>query len=124
MKTLLLNVEKNKVEIIDIEDTLEAMYEAIGCDIIEGYTRKIGGRWFDVVCDGDGCFRENPKISAISDMGEPMFVGNLLFFNNDGKGNWTGLSDEDIRHIGKKILPFGTRNHPDTYLMLTQCEWR
>lgn len=123
MKTLLLNVEENKVEIIDIEDTLEAMYEAIGCDIIEGYTRKIGGRWFDVVCDGDGCFRENPKISAISDMGEPMFVGNLLFFNRDGE-NWTALKDEDVEYIKKRILPFGTERHPEPYLMLTRCNWR
>ena len=78
MKTILLNVYEEKVQIIDIEPTLDEYYKTLDCSCIDIVERKIGGKFYDVMCDDEGLFREPQKISAINDMGEPMFVGNLL----------------------------------------------
>lgn len=124
MKTILLNVEKETVKIIEVENNLEAYYKALNCDLIEIFERKIGGKWFDVMCDEEGTFKEPVKISAINDMGEPMFVGNLMFFHNDGEGNLVGLADDDIEHIKHYIQKMYTNKFPAGYPMLTQCEYR
>ena len=110
------------IEAVDAEG-LQDYYRLIGCDTIDIVTRKIGGMWFDIVCDDEGLFKEPQKISAINDMGEPMLVGNLLFFNHDGEGNLLPLSDLDCNHIRKYIQKMSTRNFPDGYPMLTQCEY-
>ena len=123
MLTILLNVYENEVKIIEIEPELDAYYKALDCSCIDIVERKIGGKWFDIMCDDEGLFREGHKISAINDMGEPMLVGNLLFFHNDGAGNLTGLEEADVVHIMKYIQKMYTRNHPEGYKMLTQCEY-
>ena len=124
MKTILLNVIEEIVQIMDVEPDLQAYYKALDCDCIDIVERKIGGKFYDVMCDDEGLFREPQKISAINDMGEPMFVGNLLFFNNDGQGDLVGLSDKDIEHIKKHIKKMYTYKYPNGYPMLTQCEYR
>lgn len=123
MKTLLLNVYKNQVEEIEIEDDLDAFYQALGCDMIEIPTRYIAGKPYSIMCDEEGLMREDVRISAISDFGEIRLVGNLMFFNDDGEGHLLGLSDADIKHIRQYIQTMYTNLHPEGYLMLTQCEY-
>lgn len=123
MKTILLNVYDEEVEIIDIEPELDAYYAKLDCSCIDIVERKIGGKVYDVMCDDEGLFRSPQKISAINDMGEPMLVGNLMFFNNDGAGNLTGLSEDDLLHITGFIEKMYTHNFPKGYPMLTQCEY-
>lgn len=123
MKTLLLNVEDNKVELLDVKGELNEYYEKIKCDCIDITMRKVAGKYFDIVCDDEGLFKESPRISAINDLGQPMLVGNLMFFHNDGEGNLTGLHDEDIRHLLNNIKHMYTRKYPEGYKMLVQCEY-
>lgn len=124
LKTLLLDVENDRTEIIEIEDTLYAFYAKLNCDCIDIVERKIDGKTFDVMCDDNGLFAvSEPKISAINDMGEVMFVGNLMFFNEDEEGNLVSLSDADISHIMKNIRNMSTYKYLDGYKMLTQCEY-
>lgn len=124
MKVLLLNVQKNYAEVREIEDRLEDYYEAIGCRCIEIVERKIGRKWFDVICDEEGTFVADPKISAIDNLGTPMFVGNLIIAHHDDEGNMTGLSNKEIEYVSNRIQTMCTRNHPEGYPMLTQCEYR
>ena len=123
MRTILLDVYKDEVRVLEIKPELEEYYKLIGCDCIDIADRKIGGKWFDVMLDDEGLFREDHKISAINDMGEPMFVGNLMFFHHDGEGNLVGLTDEDIDHLMKYIKTMYTWKHPEGYRMVTQCEY-
>lgn len=123
MKVILLNVNDEKVEIIDIEPKLEAYYKALDCDCIDIVERKIGKKWFDIVCDDEGLLKERPKISAINDMGEVMLVGNLMFCKHDDEGDTVGLTDEEITHIQKYIQKISTTAFPKGYMMLTQCEY-
>ena len=124
LRTLLLDVENDKAEIIEIENTLDAFYDKLNCDCIDIVERKIDGKTFDVMCDDNGLFAvSKPKISAINDMGEVMFVGNLMFFNENGEGHIVSLSDADISHIMKNIRNMPTYKYLDGYKMLTRCEY-
>lgn len=124
MRTVLLNVYENTVTEVDVKDDLDAFYEKLGCDLIEIDERRIGGKWFDVMCDEEGTFRDDARISAIDNFGNTMFVGNLMFFHNDGEGNLTGITEDEVKHLKRLIQTMYTRKHPEGYKMLTQCEYR
>ncbi|MBO4847852.1 MAG: hypothetical protein J5586_01730 [Clostridia bacterium] len=67
---------------------------------------------------------DDPKISAISDLGSPMLVGALpVTGGSDGEGNLTGITDEDAAYIRKRIVHMGTRRHPEGWQMLTQVAY-
>lgn len=99
MKTVLLDVLNDDVKVLDIEEDLDTFYDLLNCSCIDIVQRKVNGRIFDIVCDDEGLLKNEFKISAIDSMNNPMLVGNLLFFHNDGEGNLSELSDEDVQCI-------------------------
>lgn len=123
MKGLLLDLNENKTKVIEA-NSLQDYYDLIGCNLIEIVNRKIGGKRFEIVCDEEGTFVAEPKISAIDNWGAPMFVGNLIICGQaDEEGELTDLSTNDIDYIQKRIIEMRTHNHPEGYRMLTQCEY-
>lgn len=121
MKMLLLNVYDNFTKVVDASK-LEDYYELIGCTCIDIVNRKIGRKRFDIICDDEGTFRSDAKISAIDNLGQIMLVGNLLITGSaDIEGNLTELTDKDIKYIRDRIQNISTRIHLDGYNMLTQC---
>lgn len=123
MKGLLLDLNENKTKIVEANN-LQDYYDLIGCNLIEIVNRKIGRKRFEIVCDEEGTFVSEPKISAIDNWGAPMFVGSLLICGQtDEEGELTDLSTNDIDYIQKRIIEMRTHNHPEGYLMLTQCEY-
>lgn len=93
MKVVYLNVKKGKfLKRIIIENDLDTFYRLIGCQTIDIVIRSVHGRKISIICDDEGLFNENPRISAI---GCGNLVGNLIF---------TGLPDEDgnLTDIDKK----------------------
>lgn len=101
MRSLLLNTNTNKLRAVKTKGDLDDLYRLIECNTIDIVTRQIGNKVFDIVIDDEGLLVENAKISAVDDFGEPMLFGNLLFFNNDGNGNLTELTEDDIKCIRK-----------------------
>lgn len=86
---------------------------------IEIVNWEIMGRRFDIVCDEEGLFFENPKISSIDDKCNVMSVGNLVVCGEaDDNGRLTSLSDEDVRHIMGSIKIVPTKFYPDGYRMI------
>ena len=98
-KSYLIDVDEKKAKAVDIDTSLESLYETLKVGTIDIVSRKVGGRWFDIVCDDEGLLKDNPKPSAVSPEGKVMLVGNLLFFHNDGEGNLTELTEDDIDHL-------------------------
>lgn len=124
---ILIDVENehvSTVEIIDDDETrLEQYYKLINCSMIDIATRKIGKKYYDIVCDDCGTWKENAKISAINNLGEPQLVGNLVILGlADEEGNETSLSPEDMMNIFSCVQNMSTHNFPKGYPMLTQCE--
>ena len=124
IKTILIDVKNSKFDVLNIENTLDEFYRLIDCRCINIVRRKIGRKWFDIVCDDEGLFDESPIISAIDNLGQPMFVGNLLIVQMDEEGETIGLNSNEISYIKKRIIPMSTRKHPEGYPMLTQVEYR
>lgn len=61
-----------------IKKGLKEYYALIGCRLIEMPTRQIGanrgrfhGRRYTIICDEEGLFADQPKISAIDNLGRP-----------------------------------------------------
>ena len=122
MKTLLLDVENEKVEVIDIEPELSEFYRVLNCDCIDIVRRCINGKWFDVMCDDEGLLKDHPKWSALCGSLEVMLVGNLLFLHHDDEGNPFGLDDDEIRFLKSQILMISVRGQRP-YPILTDCEY-
>ena len=126
MKVFYIDPMTNTAEPREIADSLETFYALLHCRCIDIVTRKIGirGRAFDIICDDDGTFADDPRISAIDNIGRPMLVGALLIVGPaDDDGNLTSLTSADVRHIRKYVTHLGTRKHPEGWQMLTTCEY-
>lgn len=118
MKALLLDVMEGKVETVDA-DGVEEFYKLLHCTTIDIVQRIIGDRWYDIVCDDNCTFVEDPRISAVDSKGQIMLVGNLLICGlADADGVLTSLSEEDIEHIKESIQKVKTVMHPEGLLMI------
>lgn len=106
MKSLFFNVKENQFEVIEIEKPdLQFFDKKIGCDLIDIAVRKIDGKEFNIVLDEEGLLKEDPIVSAIDGNGNPMFVGNLMFFGGETTedGGLVGLTDAEIDHILRSV---------------------
>ena len=126
MQVIYLNVNANKApEKLNIKDDLQNYYNLIECNSIDIVRRKIGKRRFNIVCDDEGMLVDGPKISAISNLGEVRLVGNLVICSDlvTKEGDLVGLSDDEAEYIIQRIEYLYTRQYPQGYYILTQCEY-
>lgn len=122
IKAFLIDVIGGNSRVVEIENKLEDYYRELHCELIDIQSRKVGKKVFDIICDDEGLMKEDNKISAIDNLGAPMFVGNLLVVNcKDGVE--TGLEDDEIEYVRDRVQKLCTRNFPEGYEMLTQVEY-
>lgn len=125
MRMLLIDVYNREVKLVEAS-TLEDYYRLLNTDIVEMPDRRIGhlDKVYEIICDEEGKCKEAPKISAVDSNMEPMLVGNLLIAGSlDNSGNRIPLADEDIVYIVQFIKNGHTANYPESYPILTQCEY-
>lgn len=123
---ILLDIKKNEVKTVTFEPSLENYYDMLDCKLIDIQSRTIGTiqrKVFDIIIDYEGLFKEDAKISAVDDLFNPMFVGNILIVGLAVDGKETSLTDDDVEFIKSKIKTIHTKNHQEGYLMLTQCNY-
>ena len=104
MKAYLLDVENKVRKAVEIDDDnhLQEYYKYLNCSIVDITSRKVGGKWFDIIADDEGMLKENPIVSALDSNTQPALVGNLLFCNYDSEtGEEVSLTDDDIEHLEK-----------------------
>lgn len=120
-----LNVKQGAKPIfMEVGDDLREFYKLIDCDCIDIINRKIGNKRFSIICDDNGLLVENPKISAIDNLGQPMLVGNLIIVSaNNENGELESLSLNEAIYVCERIQKMYTRKYPNGYYMLTQCEY-
>ena len=127
IKGVLIDIENDKADVVEFEGKLQNYYDMLHCDTIDIVSREIGHgrsrRRFDIVCDDEGLFSQDAKISAIDNLGRTMLVGSLLVVNRNEKGETASLTDEECEFVLDKVQKMYTRRHPEGYLMLTQCEY-
>ena len=107
IKGFLVDVYDNDSRVVEFEETLENMYAMVKCEYIEIPKRYIGGKLYCCVCDEEGLFRSDIRVSMIrktQDGIEPLLVGNLLITGlENGEGDLTSLTDEDIDNIKRNV---------------------
>ena len=92
---------------IEVGESLDDYYQYLECSIFDITHGEINGKVYDIFCDDEGLFKEDPETTAVfvSKKGVPngALVGNLIFANHDSAGNTTSLSDEDIESIKRSV---------------------
>lgn len=123
MRGLLLDVEHDEVKIVEANG-LEDYYRLMGCNKIEIVERRIRGKYFEVVCDEEGLFQAEPKVSAVDGHGDPMLVGSLIIYGEPGAGGERcSLTDKDIAHLRNSILKVPTIKNPVPHNILCYVEY-
>lgn len=121
---VLLDVQNSKVEKIEIEDSLDEFYRILNCSLVDMPVRKIGNKYFTIICDDEGLFAEDYKISATDNFGQPQLVGNLFIVSAENvDGELQSLTNDDADYILEHVLTIFTRKHPEGYPALTQVEY-
>ena len=124
LRGVLVDVENEKVSVVEIPDELDEFYKILNCSCIDIVTRKIGRKRFEIVCDDEGTFKGTPKISAIDKLGNVQLVGNLFIVGSEViDGELTSIPVTDEPYVLSMIVKMGTRKFPAGYPMLTQCEY-
>ena len=92
---------------IEVRESLDDYYENLECSTFDITHGEINGKVYDIFCDDEGLFKEDPETTAVfvNKKGVPngVLVGNLIFANHDSAGNTTSLSDEDIESIKRSV---------------------
>ena len=122
MKMLFLNPADKDVQTLEVPHEIDEWYKILGCELVEMPVRYINGRPFTIICDEEGAYRKDCRISAIDSCGKVMLVGPLLICKEDKQsdcGQITELTDSDIAFIKRHVRRVPTRSYPDGCLMLT-----
>jgi hypothetical protein len=123
---ILVDVENETAEVTTIERNLHEYYRILHCDCIDITMRKIGKfgkRFYNIICDDEGLLKDNPKISAINDLGQVMLCGSLFIVNDDENGELSSLTKDDQIWIMRFIQKQGTRKYPKPYPILHQVDY-
>lgn len=105
---------------IELSGELEDYYAVLNCDTIEIPTRKIGRKYFDIVCDEEGALKDNPRISAIDNLGRAMLVGNLFICKSNDEGYEVSLTKRECKYVLDRVEKLYSRLRPEAYPVLTQ----
>lgn len=108
MKGFVIDTEKGISGEVDFEDKLDNLYGLLNCDCIDIAVRYVDGKEFDVICDDEGLLKDNPIPSAVDKNLNVMFCGSILFAHHDDEGNFTGLSEDDVKLLNSKVKHFVT----------------
>lgn len=100
MKTIILDVKNSHLSVKDVEDRLETWYRELDCEWIDIVVRNIGGKRFNIICDDMGLLKPN-KVAIVDRDFSPMIVGNIAITNDNGYGELTSLTDDDVELILK-----------------------
>ena len=89
---------------VKVGHDLEAWYDLLGCQWIEMPRRWIGNKQFIIICDEEGTFRSDCRVSARNG-NEVMLVGNLLVVADDEneEGEVRGLTDAEVKYVMKHV---------------------
>ena len=123
MKMLLLDVYNNEVKMVEVNG-LDDYYKYIGCSCIDIVRRKIGDLTVEIVCDDEGTFVEDPKVSAIDTAGRVCLVGNLLVAGGEViDGNLTELTEEEVEYIKEYIIEITTTVYKEPFKVFWDVDY-
>lgn len=120
----LIDVKSQIARRVETPDELEAYYSLLHCSMIEIHPVIVGtnGKIYDCICDEEGNFVDDQRISALDNFGNVVFVGSLLIVGTaDEEGELQSLNDEDCYYLEGFAKRIRTLMHPEGNLVLTEC---
>lgn len=84
-------------------DELQAYYDILNCTTFDIATRRIGSGVYDIYCDDEGLLQCHPIVSAVSEDGNPMLVGNLFVVKTNDEGETISLSTDELSEVLEHI---------------------
>ena len=126
IKAYYIDPMNNIAEAREITPCLDTYYDMLHCDTIDIVNRGLTNtaRRFDIICDDNGLYADNVRVSALDHVYGPMLVGALLVVGQaDDEGNETSLTDEDVRWLTRYTEHLRTRLHPAGYRVLTHLTY-
>ncbi|BAL83499.1 hypothetical protein SELR_17910 [Selenomonas ruminantium subsp. lactilytica TAM6421] len=93
-----------KVCEIDAGNTLQAMYDLIGCDTVDYRSFTIEGHEYDAWFDDEFLFADKQIPSALLTEDEGwgsnvLICNNVFYARSDMEGGMVGLTDEDVERL-------------------------
>lgn len=119
----LVDVENREYNSITLDGSLDSYYNALDCDCFDIVRRKIGGKYFDIMCDDEGLLKDKPVPSAYDSDGNVAFVGNLLVVKHDKSGNTVSLTNNEIAHIANYVYWVYSEERPVPRPVLTEVDY-
>ena len=120
----LIDVKNQIARRVETPDELEAYYSLLNCSTIEIHPVIVGtnGKIYDCICDEEGNFVDDQRISALDNFGNVVFVGSLLIVGTaDEEGELTSLNEEDVWYLERFAKNIKTLMHPEGNIVLTEC---
>lgn len=123
MKMMLLNVEQRTIRLVEANG-LDDYYEYLNCRMVDIVMRKIGDRYFNIICDDEGLLKDKPQPSGIDVTGFPMLYGNLLIASEEVvEGELTSLTFEEIEHLICYTAEITTSVYKTPYPVFIEMDW-
>lgn len=110
---VLIKPDEGTAEKATIENSLDSLYAALDCDVINIAGRTICGHPYDIVCDENGLLRNDYYVSAVDEKKHPMLIGRLFVCHHDDEGELTSLTDHEIKHVLKQCRLAVRANTPN-----------
>ena len=122
-KPVFLDVNNGNVKVIETNGKFKEFYPLIDCRCVDITYLKIGGRCFEIACDGEALLKANPRVSVVDKNNESMLFGSLLIFKNAGEDDFVSVDDEDIQIIANNIITAINKETGDIYPVVWGCEY-
>ena len=113
LKGLLVSPNSDQPEVVEVEDSLEAFYDVLGCGMVE-HLRCFGDHWIVALFDEYGKIDfKTPNILLITDGKIYDYIaGEVLFVYSNFEGEFLSLPDDVLERLKVK---FGGEKHYVTY---------
>ena len=90
-----------------MDDTLDMYYKELNCTTIDIVSRRIGDKYYDIVCDDEALLKDNPICSAYDGSYKPALYGNIFICNpptETSNGYCTSLTEQDLTNVWNNIM--------------------
>lgn len=105
-----VNAKDGTAQTRKIEAELQSYYKLLDVTTIDIVSRKIAGKYYDIVCDDEALLKDKPIVTMVSPKMEPMLCGNLFIVNRGKAGELASLTPADVKRVkGEFITVLTTR---------------
>lgn len=117
-----VNPKTNTVREITIEKSLESYYKLLDCTCIDIVHRKIGGEYYDIICDDEALCKANAIPTAFGKDG-PMLFNDLFVVKFDGHDDVRSLTPEEASAVLENTTSVRFRSAMRTWQALRNVEY-